>query len=321
MKIVITDCSWNSYDDEIRYLPQGAEVVCAQIHTEDELIRVCKEADAILSEYAPLSGGVLKELKRLKIISNTAIGVDNIDVAAARDYGIAVANVPNYCAYEVADHTMALMLASLRNIVAYERDVRRGIWDLNGAPPMRRIAGQKLGLLGFGRIPQMVSERARGFGMDIKAYDPYLPGEVAKSFGVALVSMEEILSDSDVISCHLPLVPETAGIINRDVFSRMAKKPLFINTSRGRVVNGRDLVEALKSGQIRAAALDVLEHEPPDFKSDIFRCGQVIITPHAGFFSTTALEEVRRRSALNVTNFFKNDFTDINFIVRPDKGV
>lgn len=320
MKIVITDCSWNSYDEELRHLPSDAQTVCAQIHNEEDLIRVCGDADAILSEYAPLSATVLRQLKKLKIISNTAIGVDNIDVAAAKELGIAVANVPNYCAYEVADHAAALMLASLRNIVVFERKVRSGVWDINDAPPMQRIAGQKLGLLGFGRIPQMVSERAKGFGIEVKAYDPYLPPEVAAGFGVELVSMDEILEDSDIISCHLPLMPQTAGMINKDVFDKMRKKPLFINTSRGRVINEGDMIEALKSGRIKAAALDVLESEPADFSSDIFKLDNVIITPHAGFFSTTALEEVRRRSAQNVANYFKNDFTDINFIVKPKEN-
>jgi D-3-phosphoglycerate dehydrogenase len=317
MKVVIADCSWNSYDEEIRNLPKDADIVCAQISQEDELIKACKDADAVLAEYAPLTRRVLEQLKKVKIISNTAIGVDNIDVAAAKDLGIAVANVPNYCAYEVADHAMALMLASMRNIVVYERKVRQGIWDINDAPTMQRIAGQKLGLLGFGRIPQMVSERAKGFGMEVKAYDPYLPKEVAAKFGVELVSFDEILQDSDVVSCHLPLMPATQGIINKEVFGKMVRKPLFINTSRGKVVNEADMIEALKTGQIKAAALDVLVDEPADFDSEIFQLDNVIITPHAGFFSTTALQEVRSRSALNVTKYFENDYSNINFIVKP----
>lgn len=317
MKIVITDCSWNCYEEEMQNLPKDAEIVCAQISSEDELIKVCKDADAILSEYAPLSRKVLEQLKNVKIISNTAIGVDNIDTAAAREMGIAVANVPNYCAYEVADHAMALMLASMRNIVVFERKVRQGIWDINDAPQMDRIAGQRLGLLGFGRIPQMVSERAKGFGMEVKAYDPYLPKEVAAKFGVELVPFDDILTESDVISCHLPLMPSTQGIINKEVFGKMVRKPLFINTSRGKVVNEADMIEALKTGQIKAAALDVLEDEPANFDSEIFRLENVIITPHAGFYSTTALQEVRSRSALNVTKFFENDYTNINFIVKP----
>jgi len=141
------------------------------------------------------------------------------------------------------------------------------------------LPGKKLGLLGFGRIPQMVSERAKGFGMEVKAYDPYLPKEVAAKFGVELVPFDDILTDSDVISCHLPLMPSTQGIINKEVFGKMIRKPLFINTSRGKVVNEADMIQAIKSGQIKAAALDVLEDEPANFDSEIFQLENVIDHP------------------------------------------
>ncbi|MEL7625170.1 MAG: C-terminal binding protein, partial [Clostridiales bacterium] len=236
------------------------------------------------------------------------------------ELGIAVANVPNYCAYEVADHAMALMLAALRNVVHYERKVRQGIWDINDAPPMRRLAGLKLGLLGFGCIPQMVAQRAKGFEMEVMAYDPYLPAEVAAKFGVPLVSMEEILEKCDIISCHMPLTPGTAGMINKELFDQMKQKPLFVNTSRGGVIAEQDLVEALKTGQIRGAALDVLRDEPPHFSDEIFRLPNVIITPHAAFFSEEALKEVRSRSANNVANFLKKDYEKINFIVKPEQS-
>lgn len=319
LKVVITDCSWGSTDVEIKYLPEDAEVKCCQILTEDELIAECKDADAILSEYAPLSKRVLKELKNLKIVSNTAIGVDNIDVPAAKELGIAVANVPGYCAYEVADHAMALMLACLRNVVTYERKVRKRIWDINDAPKMDRIAGQKLGLLGFGRIPQMVAKRAQAFEMQVYAYDPYVKPEVAEMAGVKLASIEEIMAECDIVSCHLPLLSSTEGTINKSIFDSAAKNPIFINTSRGKVINEADLVQALKSGQIRYAGLDVITSEPADFDSDIFKLDNVIITPHAAFYSETALFEVRSRSASNVTNYLKGDFDNVNFISKPEK--
>lgn len=320
MKIVITDCSWASYDVEQKFLPADAEVKCCQISTEEELIAECKDADAILAEYAPLSKRVLSELKNLKVISNTAIGVDNIDVPAAKELGIAVCNVPGYCAYEVADHAMALMLACLRNVVVYERKIRQGIWDINDAPKMDRIAGQKCGLLGFGRIPQMVAKRAQGFDMEVYAYDPYVKPEVAEKAGVKLVgTIDEIMEICDVISCHLPLLPSTEGSINKAVFDKATKHPIFINTSRGKVIDEADLVEALKSGQIRGAGLDVIASEPADFDSDIFKMDNVVITPHAAFYSETALFEVRSRSANNVSNYLKGDYDKVDFIYNPNK--
>lgn len=318
-KVVLTDRSWPSYDEEIRNLPKTATIGSyPQISTEEELIEKLKGADAAMSEYAPFTRRVLNELKdSLKIIANTTIGVDNIDIEAAKEFGIAVANVPNYCSYEVADHTMALMLALMRNVVTYERKVREGIWDINDAPPLVRLKGQKLGLLGLGSIPQMIVKRAKAFEMEIMAVDPYIPQEVADDLGVKLVSQDEILKECDIISCHLPLLPSTEGSLNKEFFDKAEKKPLFINTSRGKVVNEKDLAEALKSGKIRGAALDVLEEEPPDFDSEIFKLDNVIITPHAAFYSETALQEVQSRSAKNVVSFFEGNYDEINFIVKP----
>jgi D-3-phosphoglycerate dehydrogenase len=316
-KIVLTEFSWGSHDVEIQYLPKDSYVVATDAMSEDSLIETCRDADAILSEYAPFSRRVLKELKNCKIISNAAVGVDNIDTTAAGDLGIAVANVPGYCAYEVADHTFALILASLRNIAAYDRDVRKGNWDINNTPVMHRIAGRKLGLLGFGNIPQMVSKRASGFDLETIAYDPYVTQETASRLNVRLVTMDELLETADIISCHLPLLPSTVNVINAGAFAKMKKKPFFINTSRGKVVNQEDLSQALKNGLLSGAALDVLAVEPPSFSDEIFSFDNVIITPHVGFFSVEALLEVRRRSAENVVNFLNGAYEKVSFVVRP----
>lgn len=319
MKIVLTDCSWNAYDVEQQYLPADAEIVCDQILDEDRLIEVCRDADAALSEYAPWTRRVLEECKNLKVISNTTIGVDNIDLEAAKDLGITICNVPGYCAYEVADHAMALTLACLRNVVFYERKVREGVWDINQAPTMDRIAGQKMGLLGFGRIPQMVAKRAQGFEMEVYAVDPFIPAEVAEKAGVTLLdSYEDIMATCDIVSCHLPLLPDTEGCINKSVFDKATRHPIFINTSRGKVINEADLVEALKNGTIRCAGLDVVEAEPADFNAEIFALDNVVITPHAAFYSETALEEVRRRSAQNVTNVLTGSDGPVDYIYKPE---
>lgn len=305
LKIVIADCSWRSMDVEKAHLPQDAEVLMYQIADEDELSEACRDADAVLAEYAPFTRKVLGSLRKCRIISNSAIGYNNIDVAAAREKGIMVANVPGYCAYEVAEHTMALILAAMRNVAAYDRLVRKRIWDITAAPAMRRIAGQTLGLAGFGTIPRFVAKRAKGFEFNILAYDPYVKQETADEFGVTMVDIDELLAKSDVISCHIPMTIETGGFFNADKFSRMKNGALFINTARGGVVNEKDLCAAIKGGKLAGAALDVMENEPPSFGGGLFALDNVIITPHAGFYSEEALEEVRRRSAQNITNFFK----------------
>lgn len=321
MKIVITDCSWDSIDVEKQYLPKEAQVIGCQCKTEAELLKVCRDADAVLSEYAPFTRDVLKEMKKCKIISNTAIGVDNIDVKAAAEYNIAVANVPNYCINEVADHTMALLLAASRNIVQYDKATRNKIWHIDSVPSMKRLSGQVLGLVGFGKIAQMVALRAMSFGMSVITYSPSIHEDFITARHVKPVGIEVLLSESDIISSHMPLTEKTKGFFNKQVFSKMKKNPIFINTSRGKVVNEVDLIEALKKGILCAAALDVLVDEPPSFDSELFKMDNVIITPHVGFYSEDALEEVRRRSALNITHFFNKEYDTINILNLNSKSL
>lgn len=308
MKIVITDCSWNAYDVELKHLPQGAEVVCGQFLSEDALIEACQGAVATLSEYAPYTRRVLEQLPDLRIISNSAMGVDNIDLEAAKDLGITVANVPDYCFDEVAEHAMALILSTLRNIPGYNEKVcREKKWDFADAPKLYRINGMTLGLIGCGRIPRKVAVMAKGFNMKLVGYDPYLPKEVADEFGIEMTSIEKLAEVSDVILSHVPLMPSTEKMVGRNLFDNVKKNPIFVNTARGGTVDHDALCDALESGAVRAAALDVVDEEPANFNSRIFKYDNVIFTPHAAFYSETALEEVRRRSAENVSHLLAGE--------------
>lgn len=312
LKIVVVDCSWNAIDIEKKYLLSEAEVEGYQCKSEEEIISVCEDADAILSECAPLSKEVLKKLKKCKIISNTAVGVDNIDVETATDLGIAVANVPGYCANEVADHTMTLVLAFNRNLIGYHQMIKDKNWSMESSLSIKRISSQTIGLIGFGDIAQSVAKRAMGFGMKILVYSSQK--EKVEALGLQVVGIDELLEQSDIVSIHCALNETTEGLIHKEKFVRMKKKPLLINTSRGKVVDEKDLIEALDQGWIRGAALDVLEKEPPEFSNPLFKMDNVIITPHVGFYSEEALEEVRRRSALNITNYLNENFEEVNFV-------
>ena len=318
MKVVISDCSWNAYDVEKKALPADAEVVCAQVRSEEDILEICKDADAVMSEYGPYTRRVLEQLPNLKIIANSAMGVDNIDLAAAKELGIAVANVPDYCFYEVAEHAMALILAALRNIVGYDNQVHQKIWEFSDAPKLYRINGATLGMIGCGRIPQKVAVMAKGFGMNLVGYDPYLPKEVADQFGIKMVSMEELAAEADVVLSHVPLMPSTVKMVDRKFFEGLKKSPVFVNTSRGGTVDYDALCDALDDGRVRCAALDVVDSEPADFDTRIFKCDNVIFTPHAAFYSETALEEVRRRSAENVVNYLIGDRSKVNYVVKPE---
>jgi len=316
-KIVVTDCSWNCYEVEKKHLPKNAEIVCTQVTSADAVVEACRGAVAVMSEYADFSRKVMEQLPDLKIIANSTIGVDNIDLEAAKDLGISVANVPNYCVHEVAEHAMALIAALLRNIVWYDRKVSQKIWDISGGPTLYRMSDLTLGLIGCGQIPRRVAKMAQGFEMEVLGHDPYLPEELAKQCGIRLVSLDELCEKSDAILAHVPLTDSTENLINKAVFDKMKKQPVFVNTARGGIVDQKALCAALKSGQLKGAGLDVLVDEPPDFENDeIFTFDNVIFTPHAAFYSETALEEVRRRSAENVTNFLQGNFDKVDFLVR-----
>lgn len=305
VKIVVTDCSWGNIDVEKRYLPSNAVVELYQCKTEEEVIRACKDADAVMSEYAPITDKVLCSMKKCKIISNSAIGTDNIDVETAKKLGITVVNVPGYCDNEVADHTIALLLSLSRCVTRYKEMIDRKIWDIDCGCELRRLSGQAMGLVGFGRIARCVATRAAAFGLRLVAYDPYVTREIGDKFNTKLTNIDEVLETSDIISCHLPLLKETFHFFDSDKFRKMKKKPIFINTSRGKVVDIEALYKALKDGLLKYAGLDVLENEPPSFQESIFEIDNVIITPHVGFYSKEALFEVRRRSAQNITKFLQ----------------
>ena len=321
MKIVVTDCSWGSYDIEKKYLPQDAEVYCEQItDDEDRLIEACRGASATLSEYAPFTRRVLEALSPdLKMISNTAMGVDNIDLDAAKELGIAVANVPDYCFDEVSEHAVALMMAALRYIPGYDLSVKNDKkWDFGVAPKLYRINGMTMGMIGCGRIPRRVAKAMQAMGVKCVGYDPYLPAEIAKEASIEMTTLEDLAGRSDIILSHVPLMPSTAKMVAASVFDNIKECQVFVNTSRGGTVDYDLLAKALKDGRIRFAALDVVDHEPADFNSEIFTCDNVIFTPHAAFYSETALEEVRRRSAENVTNYLTGKEGRIDFVIKPE---
>lgn len=300
-KVVLTDYGWPNLDLEKEILEKGgAELIATHCSNESDVLAATAEADAIITEYAPITRAVILAAKKCKVISMNAAGYDNVDVAAATEEGVVVANVPDYCYDEVADHAMALLLACARRVVRLCQDIKSQIWDFKSAGKIRRIRGQVLGLIGFGGIARNVARKAKPFGMRIIAYDPYLPSEVFDQEGVRQVSLAEVLKDSDFVSIHIPKAPETVGLISEEQLRLMKPDSFLINTSRGGIVEEADLNEALREGLIEGAALDVLAVEPADFSNPLFTCENVIITPHCAFYSEDAMVEVRTRAAEQV---------------------
>ena len=277
----------------------GAELRLALQPTPEGIVAAAKEADALLVTYAKINADMIREMKKCKIISRFGIGVDNVDIEAATRAGIVVTKVPDYCIDEVSDHAMALLLSLVRKIPFSSARAHAGRWEMPAVTPIHRLRGTVLGLVGFGRIPQLVAPKAKAFGMRVVAYDPYVPQAVMDLAGVGQVEFAELLKISDYISIHSPLLPETHHLFSTDVFRQMKPGALIVNTSRGPVVDEAALAAALDAKQIAGAALDVLEQEPP-VSSPLFGRDNVILTPHTSFYSVESLEELQTKAAEEV---------------------
>jgi D-3-phosphoglycerate dehydrogenase len=277
----------------------GAELRLAPQPTPESIVATAKDADALLVTYAKITADMIGQMKKCRIISRFGIGVDNVDLEAATRAGIVVTKVPDYCIDEVSDHAMALLLSLIRKIPASSARAHAGRWDMPAVVPIHRLRGTVLGLMGFGRIPQLVAPKAQAFNMKVVAYDPYVPAPVMEKAGVGRVEFAELLKVSDYVSIHSPLLPETRHLFNADVFRQMKPGALLVNTARGPIVDEAALAAALDAKQIAGAALDVLEQEPPT-SSPLFGRDNVILTPHTSFYSVESLEELQTKAAEEV---------------------
>jgi D-3-phosphoglycerate dehydrogenase len=279
----------------------GAELELAADSSPDSVMKLAADADAVLVTYAKINADMIRQMKKVRIISRFGIGVDNVDLDAATAQGIVVTKVPDYCIDEVSDHAMALLLAAVRKIPMGTDQVHGGTWKMPNFVPIHRLRGSVLGLVGFGRIPQLVAPKAKAFGMRVVAFDPYVPAEVFKNLGVEQVAFADLLAMSDYVSIHSPLTPETRGMFNADVFRQMKKGSYVVNTARGPVIDEAALAAAIDSGQLAGAAVDVMTNEPP-VNSPLIGKRNVIITPHTSFYSEESLVELQTKAAQEVAN-------------------
>jgi D-3-phosphoglycerate dehydrogenase len=308
---------------EREHLPAAARIECfTYLGDPRALAAACREADAILTDYVPFGRAVLQDLGRCRIISVAATGWDCVDVAAAAERGIRVSCVGEYCTDEVADHALALLLALNRQLLAYDRQVQTGRdWRWNEIQGVRRLAGQTLGLVGFGRIGQAVCRRAVGFGLRVLACDPRVDEATASRHGAQLATFEDLLAQSDIISLHCNLTADNRGLLNREVFARMLRRPLLLNVARGALIVEPDLADALDRGLVAGAALDVLAQDSPDLRQHpLVGRRDVLLTPHVAFYSDTALDDLRRISAQNVQAFLAGRPDEVFRLVLPTEG-
>ncbi|MBI3788996.1 MAG: C-terminal binding protein [Ignavibacteriales bacterium] len=298
-KIVITDWGFPSLkpEEEI-FASHHVEMIAYQCKTEDDVIRAAADADVVMAQWAPVKKRAIDALQHCKGIVRYGIGLDNIDLEAAKSKGIPIRNVPDYCLDEVADHTMALMLAIQRQVCSVFDLVRKSTWRITPPLALPPLRSSTLGLIGFGRIAQLVAMRAKAFKMNIVAADPYPDDSVFEKAGVRRTSLEEIFNIADIISLHCPLTDETRRVVNVSTLQQMKKTALLVNTSRGGLVDTRALEEALRKNQIAGAGLDVLEKEPIQSGDPLLTLPNIIITSHNAWYSSQSVGELQKKAAI-----------------------
>lgn len=317
VKVLITDHTWPTVEVERRILAEvGAEAVDAPSGDEAVLADLARDVVGILTCFAKTTGKVIEAAPDLRIVARYGVGVDNIDVATATRRGIPVTNVPDYCVEEVSDHALALILAASRQVARYDRAVRAGRWDLKVGRPMHRLRGQTLGILGLGRIGTRLAEKALALGFRVLAHDPVVPPARAEALGARMVSLTDLLAEADAVSLHVPLTPQTRHLIGAAELARMKPGAVLVNTARGDLVDLDALREALAAGRIAGVALDVLPQEPPDPNDPLLRMENVILTPHAAFYSEESLVELQTKAAEEVARCLRGE--PLRSVVNPE---
>ncbi len=253
-KVLVTDYAWDDLAEERAILEAAdASLLVAETGEEAELTRLAADVDGILTNWKRVTAGVLTGAPRCQSVGRLGIGLDNIDVACATTLGMVVTNVPAYCLDEVSDHAMGMILACSRKIAFYDRAAKSGAYDLRSGTPLYRLAGKTLGIFGFGKIGRVLARKAAAFGMRVLANDPLLTPDQAREAGVALMSFDALLGESDFISIHAPLMDATRRIFSHDVFRRMKPTAFLINTARGEIVDTGALIAALDEGLLAGA--------------------------------------------------------------------
>ena len=307
-RILITDYAWPDLEIEKEVLSAvGGEIMVAGEGTPSEIIALAPQADAILTCWKDVPAKALDIAPNCSVVSRYGIGLDNIPIGRATELGMLVTNVPDFCLEEVSDHVMALLLATVRQLLPLARTPERSRWTRETPRPIPRVSGQTLGLIGFGNIAQALVPKALGFGLRVIAFTPRLRPEDAPEGVEVTNDLGQMLAESDYVSIHCPLTEETAHIMNDAAIAQMKRSALLINTSRGGVIDEGALIRALKEGRIAGAALDVTDPEPPAADNPLLSLENVIVTPHAAFYSVEATAELARKAAENVVTVLRGE--------------
>jgi len=303
VKIVITECDHDSFAAEHEITdPAGAELLLTQSRTASELVANAAGADGILVQYAQITAEVMDALPELRAIGRYGVGVDSVDVDAATARGIAVCNVPDYGTESVSDHAIGMALAAARGIPRLDRGMRAGSFDLAAVRPLYKTRGRVFGIIGMGLIGTATARKAAGLGYEVIGYDIAAEPRATTFHGFPSVTLGELLDRSQVVSLHTPLTDVTRGMIGAEELARMRSDAILVNTSRGGVVDTAALVEALRTGGVRGAAIDVHDTEPLPVGHPLMTFDSVVLTPHLAWYTEESYDELKRRTVANVVD-------------------
>ena len=301
-KIVVTDDRYGTYEEEKKaFTKLNVDLTIMDCNTPEEVIEACHDADGIMVNLAPMPEKVIMSLEKCKIISRYGVGYDNVDVAACTKKGIQLANVTDYCAEEVSDQALALLMSCVRKTARRDAQVRAGMWNIGKADPIYRMAGKTFALLGFGIIARTLLRKIRGMNFSkILVFDPFVDEEIIQEQGCEKVELENALKEADYISIHIPLNNDTKGLIDEKAFDIMKPDAILINTSRGPVINEEALINALENRKINSAGLDVHCSEPLEKDNRLKDLKNCVLTDHVGWYSEESMSELKRKVAENV---------------------
>jgi D-3-phosphoglycerate dehydrogenase len=303
VRVLVTDAEYESLDIEAEVLgAAGIEMDTARCRTPEDVVAAAQGADAVLVQYAPITAEVLEALPGLRLVSRYGVGVDVVDLEAARARGVWVCNVPDYGTAEVSLHAVGMLLALLRNLAGHDREVRAGRWNYRLGGRLTRPDGLTLGVVGLGRIGRMTMERAAPWFGRCLGYDPQLPDD-AWPAGVERVDLEQLFGRSNAVTLHLPLTPETRSLVGADLLGRLPAGSYLVNTARGGLVDLDALLQSLADGRLAGVALDVLPEEPPPPDHPLLTHPAALLTPHVAWYSEESEAELRRKAAQNVVTW------------------
>jgi D-3-phosphoglycerate dehydrogenase len=304
-KVVLLEDRYEHHDYEKKVLEAiDAEVIeGGGAAGKDEILKLCRDADGMTVNLAPMTAEVIQGLEKCKVIARYGVGYDNVDVAACTKKSIALVNVIDYCLEDVSDQAFALFMGCVRKVALRDRQVKSGQWNIGRQDPMYRIRDKVFGIAGYGNIPRVFHRKLKGFDLArVLVFDPFVDDKVIREAGGEKVDFETLLKESDFVSCHVPLNDKTKHMFNREAFAKMKKTAIFINTSRGGLVDAAALYDALKNGEINSAGLDVHEQEPVPKNYSLFELDNVILSDHVGWYSEESQVDLQTKAARGVAD-------------------